>query len=93
MARHVIKRYFALKKRRLEITLEMGRIAWQICPTEIQDLLCGESGIFDNVNQAGRWLTKDHPEFSGISPIEAIMDGRAGEVEQLIAKIDYGIPP
>jgi putative toxin-antitoxin system antitoxin component (TIGR02293 family) len=49
--------------------------------------------VWDNTEDAREWLQKPHPELGGRIPIEAAMtELGARQVEDLLAKLFYGLP-
>jgi putative toxin-antitoxin system antitoxin component (TIGR02293 family) len=49
--------------------------------------------VWDNQADAREWLSRAHPELSGKTPFEAAMtELGARQVEELLAKLFYGLP-
>ena len=49
--------------------------------------------VWDDREEAREWLTQPHPELSGRTPIEsALTDLGARRVEQVLDRLEYGLP-
>lgn len=87
------EKYLKNLAKRKKLEAEAGKLAWQIVPPELKEIICGENGIWEKGEEKKylHFLIEPHWELGHKSPVQAILDGETHNLRRLLGAILYGL--